>query len=210
MASTPDPSSASTRPRRSPLSIPTSLLPLRPSPGYLWIGGFRRSRNSSACSPGAAAGLATITPAAGYVSPATAAIIGTVAGVVCYYACALKNKLGWDDALDVWGVHGVGGLLGIILLGVFASTAWNPAGQRRRQRLASRGDSSFFLKQLAAGAFSSVWALVFTLGMLWIINRITPVRVEDVHEELGLDEAIHGETAYVEVDVAVIRSGQPL
>src|SRR5438067_6942542 len=158
---------------------------------------------------GAVAGLATITPAAGYVSPATAVIIGTVAGVVCYYACALKNKLRWDDALDVWGVHGVGGFLGIILLGVFASTAWNPAANGGVNGLLA-GDSSFFLKQLAAGLFSSVWAFGFTLGMLWLIDRITPVRVEDAHEELGLDEAIHGETAYVEVDVAVVRPIQPL
>src|SRR5213595_2029163 len=146
---------------------------------------------------GAVAGLATITPAAGYVSPTTAVIIGTAAGVVCYYACALKTKLRWDDALDVWGVHGVGGFLGIILLGVFASTAWNPTANGGVNGLLA-GDPSFFLKQLAAGLFSSVWALIFTLGMLWIIDRITPVRVEDAHEELGLDEAIHGETAYVE------------
>jgi Amt family ammonium transporter len=158
---------------------------------------------------GAVAGLATITPAAGYVSPATAVIIGTVAGGVCYYACALKNRLGWDDALDVWGVHGVGGFLGIVLLGVFASTAWNPAANGGVNGLLA-GDSSFFLKQLCAGLFASVWAFAFTLGMLWIIDRITIVRVEDAHEELGLDEAIHGETAYVEVDVAVIRPGPPL
>src|SRR5216117_3195772 len=158
---------------------------------------------------GAVAGLATITPAAGYVSPATACLIGIISGVVCFYAVALKNKLGWDDALDVWGVHGVGGFLGIVLLGVFASTEWNPADNGGVNGLLA-GDSSFFLKQLAAGLFSSVWALIFTLGMLWIIDRITPVRVEDAHEELGLDEAIHGETAYVEVDVAVIRPGQPL
>src|SRR3989440_10828018 len=158
---------------------------------------------------GAVAGLATITPAAGYVSPATAVIIGTVAGVVCYYACALKNKLGWDDALDVWGVHGVGGFLGIVLLGVFASTAWNPADNGGVNGLLA-GNSSFFLKQLAAALFSTAWAFGFTLGMLWLINRITAVRVEDAHEELGLDEAIHGGTAYVEVVVAVIRSGPPL
>ena len=60
------------------------------------------------------------------------------------------------------------------------------------------GDSSFFLKQLGAVLFSSVWAFAFTLGMLWIIDRITIVRVDDTHEELGLDEAIHGETAYIE------------
>src|SRR5207237_2476038 len=76
--------------------------------------------------PGAVAGLATITPAAGYVSPATAVIIGSIAGVVCYYACALKNRLGWDDALDVWGVHGVGGFLGIVHLGGLCLTAWDP------------------------------------------------------------------------------------
>ena len=77
---------------------------------------------------GAVAGLATITPAAGYVSPITAIIIGCAAGAVCYGAVALKNRLKLDDALDVWGVHGVGGSLGIVLLGVFASKAWNPAG----------------------------------------------------------------------------------
>jgi Amt family ammonium transporter len=70
---------------------------------------------------GAVAGLATITPAAGYVSFSTAAVIGFLAGLVCYYAVAIKKVAGWDDALDVWGVHGVGGLLGAVLLGVFAA-----------------------------------------------------------------------------------------
>src|SRR5712664_4873130 len=77
---------------------------------------------------GAVAGLATITPAAGYVSPLTSVVIGIAAGVVCYFAVALKNRLHWDDALDVWGVHGVGGALGIVMLGLFASTAFNPEG----------------------------------------------------------------------------------
>jgi Amt family ammonium transporter len=154
---------------------------------------------------GAVAGLATVTPAAGYVSPATAVIIGLVAGVVCFYACALKNKLGWDDALDVWGVHGVGGFLGIVLLGVFASTAWNPAANGGVQGLIA-GNPIFFWKQLAAALFSSAWAFIFTLGMLWIIDRITVVRVADEHEEIGLDEALHGETAYVEVDIVRVQS----
>jgi Amt family ammonium transporter len=147
---------------------------------------------------GAVAGLATITPAAGYVSPATAALIGCIAGVVCYYACALKNKLQWDDALDVWGVHGVGGFLGIVLLGVFASTSWNSAANGGVDGLLA-GNSHFFFVQLGATAFSSAWALVFTLGMLWVIDRITPVRVEDAHEVRGLDDALHGEAAYIEV-----------
>jgi ammonium transporter, Amt family len=143
---------------------------------------------------GAVAGLATITPAAGYVSPTTAVIIGIVAGIVCYYAVALKNKLRLDDALDVWGVHGVGGLIGIIMLGIFASKAYNP-GAGTDGLLA--GNYWFFIKQLVAVVVSSVWAFGFTYLMLWVIDKITPVRVEEAHEILGLDEALHGETAYL-------------
>jgi ammonium transporter, Amt family len=142
---------------------------------------------------GAVAGLATITPAAGYVSPVTAMIIGIVAGVICYFAVALKNRLRWDDALDVWGVHGVGGAAGIILLGIFASTAFNPAGA---DGLVS-GNGAFLGKELVAAAISSVWAFVFTYGMLWLIDRVTPVKVDQAAEERGLDAALHGETAYL-------------
>ncbi|HJV21870.1 MAG TPA: ammonium transporter [Holophagaceae bacterium] len=141
---------------------------------------------------GAVAGLATITPAAGYVSPATSALIGVLAGGVCFYAVALKNKLGWDDALDVWGVHGVGGFIGVIFLGVFASKAWNPAGADGLLL----GNTSFFLKQLAAVGVSSVWAFGFTYGMLWLIDRVTPVRVDHEAEVKGLDVELHGEEAY--------------
>ncbi len=143
---------------------------------------------------GAVAGLATITPAAGYVSPATAAIIGLVAGVVCFYAVAMKNRLGWDDALDVWGVHGVGGFIGIVMCGIFATTAFNPAGVDGLLR----GNTHFFLIECAAVLLSSVWAFVFTYGMLWLIDRITPVKVSEAGETSGLDEAIHGEAAYLE------------
>jgi Amt family ammonium transporter len=142
---------------------------------------------------GAVAGLATITPAAGYVSPVSAVIIGIVAGGVCYFAVALKNRLQWDDALDVWGVHGVGGALGVVLLGVFASLAFNPQGA---DGLAA-GNSAFFVKQLAAIAISSVWAFAFTYGMLWLIDRVTPVKVGQQAEESGLDAALHGEIAYL-------------
>lgn len=143
---------------------------------------------------GAVAGLATITPAAGFVSPTTASIIGIIAGVVCYLAVTLKNRLQLDDALDVWGVHGVGGMLGVILLGVFASTSFNPAGVDGLLG----GNTSFFMKQLVAVLFSSVWAFGFTWGMLWLINKITPVRVDEAHETSGLDASLHGETAYLE------------
>jgi Amt family ammonium transporter len=143
---------------------------------------------------GAVAGLATVTPAAGYVSPTTAVIIGVVSGLICYEAIELKNKLHLDDALDVWGVHGVGGALGIVLLGVFASLEFNPNGANGL----IAGNSSFFVKQVVAVAVSSLWAFAFTYGMLWIINKFTPVRVLIGDEQAGLDEALLGETAYLE------------
>jgi Amt family ammonium transporter len=106
----------------------------------------------------------------------------------------LKNTLGWDDALDVWGVHGVGGFLGIILLGIFASTAFNPAAGVDGLLM---GNVTFFMKQLAAVVVSSAWAFAFTYGMLWLINKITPVRVGERGELDGLDVSLHGETAYL-------------
>ena len=145
---------------------------------------------------GAVAGLATITPAAGYVSPLAAVVIGIVSGAVCYYAVALKNRLKLDDALDVWGVHGVGGFLGIVLLGVFATTAFNPAGT---DGLLS-GNFAFFGKQVAAVVMGSLWAFGFTYGMLWLIDRVTPVRVSQEVEEGGLDQGLHGEEAYLGAD----------
>jgi len=144
---------------------------------------------------GSVAGLATITPAAGYVSPQSAVLIGIASGVVCFYAVALKNRLKWDDALDVWGVHGVGGFLGIVLLGVFATKAYNPAGADGLMA----GNPTFFVHQCVAVLGSSAWAFAFTLGMLWLIDRVTPVRVEEAHEQMGLDAALHGEQAYIEM-----------
>ena len=141
---------------------------------------------------GAVAGLATITPAAGYVAPSTAVILGIAAGIVCYYAVALKNRLGWDDALDVWGVHGVGGFLGIVLLGVFASKAWNPNGADGLLF----GGAAFFGKQVAAVVVCSLWAFAFTYGMLGLISRITLTKVDRMAEERGLDFELHGEEAY--------------
>lgn len=141
---------------------------------------------------GAVAGLATITPAAGFVTPISALIIGIVAGAVCYYAVALKNKLQWDDALDVWGVHGVGGLIGIIMLGIFADVSVNAAGTNGLLL----GNAGFFFKELVAILVSSIYAFVFTYAMLWIIKRFMPVTVSKDEEESGLDATLHGETAY--------------
>ncbi|WP_168209794.1 ammonium transporter [Chromobacterium paludis] len=142
---------------------------------------------------GAVAGLATITPAAGYVSLSSAAVIGLIAAVVCYYAVQLKNRLQWDDALDVWGVHGVGGLLGTILLGVFATKGWNASGADGLLY----GNAGFLFKQIVAAVVSGAWAFGFTYGMLWLIDRVTPVKVGAAVEQAGLDVSLHGEEAYI-------------
>lgn len=143
---------------------------------------------------GGIAGLATITPCAGFVPMWAAALIGTSAGLVCYFAVMLKNKLKWDDALDVWGVHGVGGVLGSILLGVFATKAINPAGADGLLY----GGVGFFGKQLTAVIIASAYGFIFTYLMLALINKFTPVRVSEEEERAGLDEALHGEKAYDE------------
>jgi len=143
---------------------------------------------------GAVAGLATITPAAGYVPLWAAIVIGISAGIVCYLAVQLKNKLGWDDALDVWGVHGVGGMLGVILLGVFATTAVNPHGANGL----FFGGGAFFVKEIVAVVVAAAYAFIFTLLMLKLINYVTPVKVSTIEETLGLDIAEFGEKAYDE------------
>lgn len=139
---------------------------------------------------GAVAGLATITPAAGFVPIWAAMIIGIAAGAVCYIAVHYKNRWQWDDALDVWGVHGMGGLLGTVLLGVFASASING------QSGLLEGNTSFFFKEVVAVAGASAYAFIFTYVMLIVINFITKVKVSDSDEDLGLDEALHGERAY--------------
>ncbi len=118
---------------------------------------------------GAVAGLATITPAAGFVPLWAAMIIGITAGALCYVAVQLKNKWGWDDALDVWGVHGMGGVIGTICLGIFASAAVNG------QSGLIEGDGGFFFKELVSVVLSAAYAFVFTYLMLAIINIITSV-----------------------------------
>lgn len=143
---------------------------------------------------GAVAGLATITPCAGFVPLWASPLIGIAAGVICYLAVSFKNKLGWDDALDVWGVHGIGGVTGVILLGVFASSEVNPAIPDGL----IRGSGSLFIKELVAGIGACIYAFIFTYIMLVLINFITPVKVPAEEEELGLDYALHGEKAYDE------------
>ena len=143
---------------------------------------------------GAVAGLATITPAAGFITTGSAVIIGCLAGSVCYLAVEMKNHLQWDDALDVWGVHGVGGMLGTILLGVFATSAVNDIGTDGLLL----GNTAFFLKQTAVVIAVGAYAFFFSLLALKVINIFAKVKTSEKEETEGLDVSLHGEIAYEE------------
>ena len=136
--------------------------------------------------------MVAITPAAGFVNLTAAFLIGIIAAVVCYLAVALKNKIKLDDALDVWGVHGIGGIAGCISLGIFATLAVNANGADGLLA----GNVSFFLKEVAVVLGVAAYAFVFSYLMLWLINKITPVRISAAEEENGLDLVLHGEAAY--------------
>jgi Amt family ammonium transporter len=142
---------------------------------------------------GSIAGLATITPAAGYVTVTSAVIIGIASSAICYIAINLKNKFQWDDALDVWGVHGVGGMSGVIMLGLFATKAINPNGADGL----FYGDGGFFMKETVSVLGAGAYAFLFTYVMLMIIDKVTPVRTTQQEENMGLDEAQFGESAYL-------------
>jgi Amt family ammonium transporter len=143
---------------------------------------------------GLVAGLVAITPAAGYVAPWAAIVIGFTAGGVCYGAVLLKNRFGYDDSLDAFGVHGVGGLAGALLTGVFAQKALNDAG----------ADGALFgnVKQLGiqaiACAATGLYAAVVTFGILRFIQATFGLRVAESDEREGLDVTQHGEEAYGE------------
>lgn len=141
---------------------------------------------------GAVAGLATITPAAGYVTLQSSVIIGIIAGIGCYLAVKFKEKQQWDDALDVWGVHGMGGVIGTICLGLFATTTINPNGV---DGLFNGGDFSFLGKQLVAILLATVYGFFFTLLLLKGINKLVPVKASAREEKEGLDISYHGEVA---------------
>lgn len=139
---------------------------------------------------GAVAGLATITPAAGFVEPRAAFVIGILAGGVCYLAVQLRLKKDWDDALDVWGVHGVGGILGSILVGVFAVKGVGGVSGL------IEGNGHQLLIQLFAVLLTGAYAFVVTYGILFVVNKFVPVRVPRDNELQGLDASIHNEEAY--------------
>jgi Amt family ammonium transporter len=142
---------------------------------------------------GAVAGLVAITPAAGFVGPVSAIVIGALGGALCYTACNLKSKLGYDDSLDVVGVHGVGGTWGALATGLFATTSVNAAG----------GDGLFFgnpgqlWTQVVAVAATFALAIVGTWVILKVVDALVGLRVSEEDEVIGLDLSQHSETAYV-------------
>ena len=141
---------------------------------------------------GAVAGLACITPCAGYVPTWAAFVIGLLAGCVCYLAVEFRNRMKWDDALDVWAAHGVGGLLGSMLLGVFAYLTVNAAGHNGLVA----GNAAFFAKQVAAALLVAAYAFAVTWLILKVLDRFEPVRVPDDVEQVGLDTEMEERQAY--------------
>ncbi len=141
---------------------------------------------------GAVAGLVAITPASGFVTAEGSILIGLGAGVVCYFATQLREKLRVDDALDVWGVHGVGGTWGALATGLFATVTVNSAGANGL----FYGDPSQLWKQALAVAVSWVYSAAVTWLILKAVDVTIGLRVAESEEVLGLDATQHGEAAY--------------
>lgn len=149
---------------------------------------------------GIVAGLVAITPAAGYVSGMSPIAIGAVAGVVCCYAVKLKARAGYDDALDVVGVHLVGGLVGSLLIGFFANPAFfgltDDGSLKFGEGIFYGGGASLLLEQAIANGAAIVWSFGLTLVIMLVLKVTIGVRVTPEQETTGLDLALHAETAY--------------
>ncbi len=141
---------------------------------------------------GAVAGLGSITPACGYVSVNSALIIGAVAGIICYFAVLMKDKLGYDDSLDVVGIHGVGGVWGTLATGIFASKLINPEGA---DGLIS-GSFSFLGIQAIGVITVIVYCTLLTGLILFLLKATMGLKVSDEEEEAGVDTSAHGEAGY--------------
>jgi len=150
---------------------------------------------------GAVAGLVAITPAAGFVGPMSALLIGLIAGVFCYFMVAkVKARFGYDDTLDAFGVHGAGGTIGALLTGLFASSAVNPMFKDAKgNTIASgllEGNAHQMFNQLVGVAIAWVLAAVGTIVILKLVDITIGLRVSEEHEIQGLDLTQHGEEGY--------------
>jgi Amt family ammonium transporter len=142
---------------------------------------------------GAVAGLVAITPCAGFVGTMPAICIGFIAGILCLLAVGLKTKIGYDDSLDVVGVHLVGGLTGALLLGLFADTAINPAGA---DGLLLGGGAELLGKQFVASISVLAFSFLATVIIAKVIDAVIGLRVDEEAEDMGLDLAEHAEVGY--------------
>ena len=150
---------------------------------------------------GAIAGLVAITPACGFLQPLPALALGAIAGAACLFAVQLKYKLGYDDSLDVVGVHFVGGVVGILFLGLAASHAVNPGVSH--EGLLYGGGLWLLGRQAVAVLAAAAWSFSATWRLAKGINRVLPMRVSQEDEHTGLDQALHAESAY---DLGSVRS----
>lgn len=154
---------------------------------------YRKKITSLGLVSGAVAGLVAITPGAGFVTPLASILIGAVGGCVCFCAVTfIKQKFKYDDSLDAFGCHGVGGIWGGIATGIFATTGINPAGANGLLH----GNPKLLLIQLIAIAATIAYAAIMTFVILKVIDRFLNIRVSEEDEKSGLDVSIHGEEAY--------------
>ena len=161
--------------------------------------GRNKAPTTVGAATGAVAGLVAVTPAAGYVEAWAAALIGVAAGVICYIAVSLKPRLGYDDSLDVVGVHMVGGMVGALLLGLFATKTVNEAGADGL----FYGNAAQFGRQAIAVGVTLVFSFVATLIIVKITDLLVGVRITEEQEATGLDLTQHSESAYTTFDVGV-------
>ena len=154
---------------------------------------------------GLVAGLATVTPAAGFVSPASGLLIGIIAGFVCFRAVLAKAKLGYDDSLDAFGVHGIGGFMGAIFVGVFARTALNADGVDG----AIAGHSQQVLIQLSAASIVAVYSIAGTWVLMMLVNKVVGFRIPRSLEIEGMDAGLHGEQGWMLEQITVPSIGLP-
>jgi Amt family ammonium transporter len=139
---------------------------------------------------GLVAGLVVITPAAGFVGPMSAVLMGLIAGPVCYGAVMLKGKVGYDDALDAFGIHGVGGALGAVLTGVFAAAVWGGTDGL------IAGNSELFIENIIGVLAAAAYSAIVTIVLLKVIDATIGLRVSNDEESEGLDTNLHGEEGY--------------
>jgi len=159
--------------------------------GWLLVEHLRHGRPTMlGAASGAVAGLVAITPAAGFVSPMASIVIGLLGGAICFTAVELKGKFGYDDSLDAFGVHGVGGSWGAIATGIFATAAVAPSAGL------IEGGVKLFGEQIFSVIATAGYAAIMTIILVKIIGALTPLRMEEERELEGMDLALHDEIGY--------------